>query len=261
MIDTRIFIPPSLCGCGVRITANWANKALYQNGQIISYFHPEPFTINSIDIESVCAAHESYKNELPSDPYWDLHTEPVGWTSAGYMCVGDTCVHLSKYGKIPKHTNPKPLNQLSEAEKLYLNLWRFDAKKLTLRGSCDCSAGLYVSKENQSETYVNHPAYSYKCKFHLNDDVQCTQAKDEFIALKHKKEQLLQVPEITESVVDFGGRKIVIDDTNRSLLTMFGIPEDEVLQKLKDSVIVEYDDNRNLIVKGVPENLDLSNIR
>ena len=220
-MDTRIFIPPTLCGCELSITAKWTTEAETVDGRKVSYKHPTPFTITGIEIVNVCAEHDVYRTSVPTDPYWDLDTEPVGKTSSGYICIGDTCVHPNKQGE-PKHSNPKSVAELSEGEKVYVNLWRFTGMKKTFKGSCDCEAFICDSKEGQ-QVFRNHPKHSKKCRHHKEDDENCTIADSESRLKQEIEDTLRADPTQVDEVAHIGGREVVINATNRNLIQSLGI--------------------------------------
>lgn len=244
MIDTRIFLPPTLCGCELQIRAEWIGEPENHNGNRASFKHPRPFSIDEIVILNVCAEHEIYKTELPTDPYWDLHTEPVGKTSSGYICVGDTCVHPDRQGE-PKHTNPKPYASLSEGEKVYINLWRFSGMKKSYKGSCDCEAFICHSKEGEM-SFKNHPKHTKKCRHHKEDDENCTVAESECRLKQEIENTLREDPTQVDEVAVIGGKEVVLNATNRNLIESLGI---DIETKLIPEV--KYNEQREIEITNV----------
>src|SRR2546430_486325 len=61
-LRTAIWIPPSLCGCKLQITADFVDDSIVEG---VSYRHPKPFTITDLKIVAVCSGHKVHLAEMP----------------------------------------------------------------------------------------------------------------------------------------------------------------------------------------------------
>lgn len=125
------WVPPCLCDCGLDITAKWPRGTL-EGG--VSYKHPVPFTITDIQISNVCENHKHVLNEPIAD----------NWHRKGYIEL--------------------PIKNPTNAQKLYVYLWRYNGQK-TITDICSCE--IYGSCEDdglqKKEIEIkHHPLYSKK---------------------------------------------------------------------------------------------------
>lgn len=145
MYASVVWIPPSLCGCQLRMGANFVENSVNDG---ISYRHPIPFTINKLEIVSVCDAHKQYSEVMTAtDHLFDIDN------------ITGESVQRRGYLRHPIE-NPTP------AECLYTHLSRFGGQ--THRLDCGCQAHQFVD-ENKNITYLHHPHHARKCHRHKYD--------------------------------------------------------------------------------------------
>ena len=160
-METRIFIPPTLCGCEFEINANWPFGLVDDGtGRKVSYYWPKNDTrdeknIGSIRTIATCPQHQHFLTDpLPTDPYLS--------PSAGYLR--------------PVPTNPTP------DEKLFIQMFRF-ACGGRVEFQCGCFAGWKQERKefnpNAEPEIIKHPLYSKKCQHHQNDTDDCQAASFE----------------------------------------------------------------------------------
>lgn len=161
MMTTAIWIPPSLCGCELRLTADFLDGSVI-NG--ISYRHPKPFSITDIEIVNICSGHQKQSLSMP-----------------------DTSVlmEIDKYTGQPFQQRgylQHPIANPSPAQCLYEFLSRFGGQ--THGYPCGCSAHQFVDRtQNPSAiTYLLHPLHTKKCLKHKNDTIDMQQAALDFQA-------------------------------------------------------------------------------
>lgn len=158
------------------MNAEWSEAPA--NG--VSYRHPRPFTITDIQIVNVCATHAALVTDpLPSDPYFRPDpTADNGKYSGGYLCVGAACIHPDPSGR-PLHT-PKPYAELTDAERLYVHLYRYSGG-LVRWDTCECRSYACGDRlEPETVSFPHHPVHPrHKCRFHELDDDEHTQARQE----------------------------------------------------------------------------------
>lgn len=241
MRDTRIWICPKLCGCELKITAEWAGKAVTEGGRKISYQHPRPQTIKSLEIENVCSDHESFKTE-------QIDNEIL----FRYLCAGPTCYHPKPDGE-PKHA-PKPFNELTEAEQLYINLTRYIGTQWVVP-TCKCKVAITADSLSGEHIKLEHPIHTGRCKFHTNDTGH-VKAEGEYRTHKSVLETLMLESDLTEKFVDNPfkpGSLLVVNEDIRGLLQGFGLAESDFKIRLKPEIKVEFDEERKIKIKGVEE--------
>lgn|SRR3990167_315718 len=148
MAQTRTFVPPPLCGCELQITADWATDPI--DGKM--YQHPASSptnnTIKDIQIVSQCATHAGWETALNGDPF------------------------ALRRGYMPLPATP------TQGEILYMNLWAFDGSKTKL-DTCECEIATVGDRSDNSTKIHQHPKHSKKCKYHIADDNNHTQALSE----------------------------------------------------------------------------------
>ncbi len=172
-IQTAIWVPPSLCGCQLRITADWTDGSIV-NG--ISHRHPVPFTIKDIQIDSVCADHHDSTKQMPDV---SRHYEEDKFT-------GEQVQHRGYL----QH----PIDNPTEAQCLYEFLCAFNGQIHTL--DCGCS-GYQVVEPNKDPEYKVHPVHGRKCKDHKHDSIEMHEAK-----ATHDAKVQLQLTQEAEAVAD-----------------------------------------------------------
>lgn len=153
MIQTTIWIPPSLCGCQLRITADWTSDSIKDG---ISYRHPIPFTIKAIEIVSVCPAHDGVS--MPD-------------TLGLFEVDKETDTLIQRRGYL-KH----PIANPTQAEILYTFLSQFNGQ--THRLPCGCQSHQFID-ENKEVRYLQHEKHTKKCHAHKHDTVDMEKAKDD----------------------------------------------------------------------------------
>lgn len=155
---TRIWKCPALCGCELSMLARWVDASPDDDGtgRAVSFRHPAPNSIESIDVVSVCAAHASLTTDpFPADPYYG---------SLGYIR--------------PIPTNP------TEGERLYIHLYRYTGQRLK-PDTCDCRLYQHADRAtNVLDLPKRHAKHSRKCQHHLTDDDTGTQARENSVRKK-----------------------------------------------------------------------------
>lgn len=219
-----VWIPPTLCGCEIRMDANWIDDedaiVTDNQGRRISYKHPVPFTIRRIDIEKVCAAHESATTGEPDFlPYMD----PTGY--AGEM--------VQNRGYIRQKI------KYSAAEKLYIYLWRY-AGTILRPDTCGCAIPhVHDRLDPEAEpVHIDHPHHMHHCRHHPGGVEGHKQALEE---MRHKNKMLHELAQrLPDHLVHIHTEK---DEHGR---------EREVGRSVReDKVAWEYDENRQLNLKVV----------
>ncbi len=156
MIQTTIWIPPSLCGCQLKMTADFTDGSVVDG---VSYRHPKPFTITSIAIINVCANHKSKILIMPSILNL-FDSDPINGgmkQNRGYL----------------KH----PIIAPTEAECLYTFLSQYGGQ---IHGyPCGCKTHQFVDEKGNA-TYLEHPINNQKCFAHKDDSSDMQQAKMDF---------------------------------------------------------------------------------
>lgn len=142
---TRIWICPALCGCEIRLTADWVKDVADDDGsgRAVSYQHPVPFTARTAEIVATCPTHDPLRaTPLPADPYGG--------------CPG--------YVRLPL---PTP----TEALVLYVHLYRYTGQRMT---PTTCKCRIYEARDRfaPTDTPVQRPAHakhSRHCEHHQGD--------------------------------------------------------------------------------------------
>ena len=180
--DTRIWICPALCGCELRIHAEWVDPtATQEDNRLVSHRHPIPGTVRSVEIQSVCTAHDALRTAaLPEDPYFG---------SPGYL-------------RIPAGQRTQWEAALTEAERLYVHLFRYSAQR-NRPDTCGCRICEVHDRSGQEGLRrVQHRQHTRKCRSHEDDDDQHTNALENAA----RKNRLLnrlknQFPSVTDDNV------------------------------------------------------------
>lgn len=157
MSQTAVWIPPSLCGCQLRITADFTDGSIVDG---VTYRHPIPFTITDIQLINVCLGHTPQTLAMP-DVIGLFDRDLInGGTkqSRGYL----------KY----------PIDNPSSAQCLYTFLSQYGGQ--THSFPCGCK-GHQLVDENKNISYMNHPLHSRKCSSHKNDTKDMKNAKADFV--------------------------------------------------------------------------------
>lgn len=145
MAESRLWHPPSLCGCSLNITADWASE-MPKDG--IQYQHPIPWTVTNIEIVSACIRHRGLRIPDTSNLFDD------GVQNRGYIEVRD------------EHT---------PAEILYLNLYEYTTNTETL--ICGCVLVKSIDRAGNHLAYHDHPHHSKKCHSHKGDSLDGSKAR------------------------------------------------------------------------------------
>lgn len=135
--DTRTWICPALCGCAIQLTAYWVKEP---DASSETYQHPLPRTITAVNIKNVCAEHDH------------LRTDPVA---------------ADPYGGAPGYFDPALA--VSEAEKLYVGLFRYSGQTVKL-DTCGCK--IYEAFDrfgNEQSRRPTHPKHTHCCRTHEGD--------------------------------------------------------------------------------------------
>lgn len=175
-IQTAIWIPPSLCGCQLQITADFPDGSVV-NG--VSYRHPKPFTITNIVILSQCSTPShvaAAKAMVDTSRFFDAPTATPGsvqaWLDAKYPNVLPASVQNRGYLKYPI-ANPTP------AQCLYTFLSMHKGQKHSY--PCGCSAHEWIDDVGVL-THVKHPTNTAQCLCHQGDTVDMKNASADFTA-------------------------------------------------------------------------------
>jgi hypothetical protein len=172
--QTKTWIPPSLCGCRLRITAEFTGD----ESESVSYRHPKPFTVSNIQIIDVCPAHApiAEKVEMPdTSRFFDL-PEPG---AVDHFLAARTGVKPA-----PRQTRGYlhyPIANPTGAECLYTALSMHRGQTHSL--ACGCQGFMHYDQDNHGAnpdaagTYREHPAHTRRCDFHQGDTVDMAQAR------------------------------------------------------------------------------------
>lgn len=155
MLQTVIWQPPTLCGCQFRITADWSDKQ-----EAVTYRHPTPFTIQKIELVTVCDDHKNTPVIMPDvSTLYDIDRftgQPA--QSRGYL----------RY----------PIDKPTLAEVLYT---QFCMHKGQVRSfPCGCKAYQHICPAGNL-THVVHPKHTSKCFIHANDTDEMDDAEWDFL--------------------------------------------------------------------------------
>lgn len=158
-VQTAIWIPPSLCGCQIRMTADFTDGSVV-NG--ISYKHPIPFTISRIEIVNACEHHLGHTSQMRDTEDLMEIDQYTGnkFQQRGYL----------------KH----PINNPSPAECLYEYLCQYRGQ--THGFPCGCKTHQFIDPLHPEKkiTYLHHPHHHKRCKAHQDDSLDMQKAKFDF---------------------------------------------------------------------------------
>ncbi len=162
MIQTAIWIPPSLCGCKFQMTADFTDGSVIDG---ISYRHPAQFTITDLRLISVCDKHKEHALSMPDT---SVLMEIDNITGESYQRRG----YL-------KH----PIAQPTEAECLYQYFWSHLGQ--IRRFPCGCQSHVYVDGRGKDavHTHLAHPDRTKKCRNHKHDSHDMKKAAADFALL------------------------------------------------------------------------------
>lgn len=169
MIQTAIWIPPSLCGCQLQITGDFDSEQIHDG---ISYKHPKPFTITNLKILSVCADHEPQSLEMIDT---GIFFDPVQANEGVHAFLAQKKgVIASSIMRQNRGYLKYPIDNPTPAECLYTFLSQYSGT--INRQSCGCSA--FICGDEKGETaFVSHPLNSKQCDFHIGDTPDMKQAQ------------------------------------------------------------------------------------
>lgn len=159
MIQTAIWVPPSMCGCQLSITADFVDGSVIDG---VSYRHPVPFTIQDIQIISVCDHHKSHMDAMPDVSWLFEHDEETGTATQrrGYL----------KY----------PIESPTGAECLYTFLCKLGGQSRSY--PCGCKAFQFIDHDKKMK-HVDHPHHTKKCRNHKHDTADMAKAASDFAVL------------------------------------------------------------------------------
>ena len=155
-IQTTVWIPPSLCGCQLKVTADFLDGSVIDGA---SYRHPKPFTISDIEIVNVCDTHQPQTLSMPD-------------TGGLFGIDNITGLSVQQRGYLSY-----PISSPTPAQCLYTFLAQYGGQKHGY--SCGCSAHQWVD-EKGGITYLPHPHHTRKCFRHSHDTVDMKQAAIDF---------------------------------------------------------------------------------
>lgn len=158
-IKSAIWIPPSLCGCKFQMKADFTDNSVVDG---VSYRHPKPFTITSLEIISVCDAHQPQMATLP-----DISglMEIDSYTGQSYQARG-----YLKFSEISVPTL---------AQCLYAFLSQFGGQAHGY--PCGCQGHQFIDQK-KNINYIEHPLHTRKCHKHFDDSVDMQKATQDFKA-------------------------------------------------------------------------------
>ena len=159
-----IWVCPSLCGCKIEMDGEFDHASLfYDAGTLSTYKHPKPYTATSLNILSVCLAH------IP------LKTAPID--EAQFFDFNDDLGELVQnrgYMKLP-------LVNATEAEILYVNLYRYTAQMWSPSSICGCK--LWQSWDRNDPTgnsmIIQKSHFTVRCRHHKNDTDDAVAVREE----------------------------------------------------------------------------------
>lgn len=197
-MDTRIFIHPSLCGCEIKITAEWveSNSPIRDGqGRIVTYQHPKALDsndhcyISNLEIVNTCALHDHLKSIVP-DYHGDFIDGIHPKTGLPYQVRG-----FLRHATVAN----------TEAENLYTHFfvdhgWNHKSE------FCPCIMHNYgkvnqVTGEAISRTYIKHPVHTIKCLVHANDTDDHQNCLAENALYSKVKDALLVHPDMQANTV------------------------------------------------------------
>lgn len=180
MIQTAIWIPPSLCGCQIKMTADFTEGSVVDG---ITYRHPidpikaeKPCYVSNLEIVNVCSSHKDKTlSMLDTSVFFD---DPL---ESNQMLV----FLYKKYPHIPRPSLAQnrgylkyPINNPTPAECLYTFLSL--QKGLNHGFPCGCYSFMTVDEKGKI-SHSQHPLYMVnKCIFHRNDNLEMEQAANDF---------------------------------------------------------------------------------
>ena len=170
-MDTRIWIPPTLCGCEFQITADWASDPVTdEQGRQVMYQHPKGRQFIPAS-NAMSWVGKKWVNNNSKDTYNSF----VGSVVCTNRCADHQTTpdleddpHFGCPGYID-FTNP------TYDEKLYIYFFRYTSL-VHKPDTCDCVLHHLTSRADQSDTITPHPLHSQKCSDHFDDDDNGTQA-------------------------------------------------------------------------------------
>ena len=165
-IETAAWIPPSLCGCRLRITADFPSDVVKDG---TTYTHPARYSIRKIEIVACCPVHQRWTSEMPDVSVFSETAPPPG---------GDVNMSIMPLGPFPVYPlRPYlyyPIPNPTAAEMLYTHLSMHRGHTHFL--SCGCAAYLHCDSES-NWSYRLHPWHSRQCDRHQGDTIDMKQAK------------------------------------------------------------------------------------
>lgn len=203
MIQTAIWIPPSLCGCQLRITGDFIDGSVI-NG--VSYKHPAQYTISNIDIVSVCDEHQPQTLEMPdTSVFFDTPDEIITLPDGTNFAPTLKSFLTQKYPDIALPRTQKrgylqyPITDPTPAHNLYTHFWHYCGQTHGL--PCGCHAHQFINgrTSDAKHIYLDHPRHTHKCHFHHNDTVDMQNAKADFEELA-KQTGWLAIPTVIDTV-------------------------------------------------------------
>ncbi len=169
MQQSAIWLPPSDCGCKIRIDAD------FPDGSVVNGFasrHPVPYTITSLEIVSCCDRHKSaIKGGMPDvDHLFDVCN------------ISGDDIQRRGYLKFP-------IEDPSDAEILYQYLCGHKGQVHSY--PCGCRAYMWGDFSGNFH-YIEKDGVTQKCLKHKNDTVDMAQAKADFEASIPKTDDTAQ---------------------------------------------------------------------
>lgn len=159
MIQTAIWLPPSDCGCQLKITADFRDESIVAG---FTHRHPRPLSIRNIEIVNCCDRHaQAIKRGMQDTDHL-----------FGECNITGNKIQQRGYLKLP-------IEKPTDAEILYQYLCGH--KSQTRSYPCGCRAYMW-GDFNSNYKYIFKDGITRKCFRHLHDTIDMAQAQAEFDA-------------------------------------------------------------------------------
>ena len=168
MIEKCIFISPKLCGCEIELTANWADTPILKDGRKVSYQHPIPRTISSIEIVNVCSGHQSVLTEPLEENYYHYTDEERNNIIEHFDLPEEASWNMLNSVGPKGYLHLQNLDLAGPAEKLYIYHYRYSGATLN-PDTCKCKIQRVRDRFTGQMFDVNHDVHTRRCKAHKID--------------------------------------------------------------------------------------------
>ncbi len=163
-VDLAEWVCPALCGCRIVIEAKWLDGDIQPNG--LSYRHPIPFTIRSLELAEVCEEHRPALQYNIAGIYEHVFVKKSSFSRSELLTARNEWgnkIQVAGYLNYPIYS-PRPV------DRLYTYLWRY-CGNLLRPDTCGCQIYKSFDRFNpaSSEKFHEHPLHSQWCDAHLFD--------------------------------------------------------------------------------------------